>query len=69
MAKKLIDLDVAALEEAKSILGVATYRETVNAGLREIIAAAARRRQIERFTAPEPDDIEDAAVVASAWRS
>ena len=68
MAKKLIDVDVDALEEAKRILGAATYKETVNAGLREVIAAAARRRQIERFLAPEPHDVEDATVVASAWR-
>lgn len=70
MTRKLIDVDVdvEALEEAKRILGAATYKETVNAGLREIIAAAARRRQIERFLAPEPGDIEDPAVVASAWR-
>jgi Arc/MetJ family transcription regulator len=68
MAKKLVDVDVDALEEAKRILGVASYKETVNAGLREIIAAAARRREIQRFVAPEPHDIEDIAVTESAWR-
>lgn len=68
MAKKLVDIDVAALDEARRILGVATYKETVNAGLREIIAGAARRREIERFTDPEPHDIDDPNVVATAWR-
>lgn len=68
MAKKLIDIDVEMLEEAKRILGAATYKETVNAGLREIIAVAARRSQIERFLSPEPLDIDDPAIVASAWR-
>ena len=68
MAKKLIDIDVAALDEARRILGATSYKETVNAGLREIIATAARRRQVERFTDPEPQDIDDPEVVASAWR-
>ena len=66
--KKLVDVDVEALEEAKRILGVTSYKDTVNAGLREIIASAARRRQIQRFLAPEPDDVEDVAVAESAWR-
>jgi Arc/MetJ family transcription regulator len=68
MAKKLVDIDVAALEEARRILGVTTYKDTVNAGLREIIAAAARRREIERFLDPEPHDVEDPDIVATAWR-
>ena len=68
MAKKLVDIDVDTLEEARRILGVESYKDAVNAGLREIIAAAARRRQIERSTDPEPHDIDDPDVVASAWR-
>ena len=68
MAKKLVDIDVAALDEARRILGATSNKETVNAGLREIIAAAARRREIERFTDPEPHDVDDPSVVATAWR-
>lgn len=68
MAKKLVDVDVEALEEAKRILGAHTDKETVNAGLREIIAAAARRREIERFLSTEQRDVEDTEVTGSAWR-
>jgi Arc/MetJ family transcription regulator len=68
VAKKLVDIDVDALEEARRILGVDSYKDTVNAGLREIIAAAARRREVERFTDPEPHDVDDPDVVAAAWR-
>ena len=68
MAKKLVDIDVDVLEEARRILGVESYKDTVNAGLREIIAAAARRRQIERFTDPEPHDLDEPDIVATAWR-
>lgn len=68
MSKKLIDIDDEALEAAKRILGATTYRETVNAGLREIVARAARQREVARFTAGEHSDIEDAAVRDAAWR-
>ena len=68
MTKKLVDIDVDALEEARRILGVESYKDTVNAGLREIIAAAARRREVERFTDPAPRDLDDPDVVATAWR-
>lgn len=68
MAKKLVDIDTELLERAKEIIGADTYKETVNAGLREIIATAARRAQIERILSPEPSDIENQAVMATAWR-
>ena len=68
MAKKLIDVDTDALDEARRILGTKSYKETVNAGLREIIAAEARRREIVRFLDPAPRDIDDPDVVATAWR-
>jgi len=68
MTKKLVDIDVEILEEAKRILGLGSYKETVNAGLREIIAAAARRREIERFTSTDEHDVEDPDMIASAWR-
>ena len=68
MAKKLIDIDIELLERAKELIGAETYKETVNAGLREIIATAARRRQVERLLDPEPSDLDDPAIVASAWR-
>lgn len=68
MTKRLIDTDDEALEEAKQITGAPSYKETVNAGLREIIAAQARRREVARFTSPEHLDIDDPDVRAEAWR-
>lgn len=66
--KKLVDIDENVLEEARQVLGVSTYKETVNAGLHEIVAIAARRREVERFTATDTLDVEYPEVVASAWR-
>ena len=68
MAKKLVDIDIEALEEARQILGGTSYKDTVNAGLREIIASQARRREVQRFTDPDPRDVDDPEIVASAWR-
>lgn len=65
MSKKLIDIDDELLEEAKRLLGASTYRETVNAGLREIVARDAREREIARFLA---DDDHDWGVGGEAWR-
>ena len=41
MAKKLIDIDLDVLARAMEVSGASTYKEVVNAGLREIIAAPA----------------------------
>jgi Arc/MetJ family transcription regulator len=68
MTKRLIDIDDHALGEARRVLGTGTDAETVDAGLREVIALAARRREIERFTGSGSLDIADAEVIASAWR-
>lgn len=68
MSKRLIDTDDDALEEAKRILGAVSYKETVNAGLHEIVAARARRREAARFLSTERLDIDDPETRAEAWR-
>jgi Arc/MetJ family transcription regulator len=47
MTKRLVDIDDAALRAAQEASGLATIKETVAAGLRELAAIAARRREIE----------------------
>jgi Arc/MetJ family transcription regulator len=69
MTKRLIDIDDEVLEEAKRLLGAKSNKETVNTALRDVIAAAARRRHIERITSPGyHNDLADPAVMDSAWR-
>ena len=44
-----IDVDKTALDAASKVLGTKTLKETVNAALSEVIAAAQRRKLIERI--------------------
>jgi len=49
MSRTLIDLDDEALAEAARHLGTATKKDTVNAGLREIVDRRSRAAAVERM--------------------
>ena len=68
MAKTLIDVDEARLAQAQQILGTKTKKDTVNAALAEVVALAARRRDLARLSANGLPDLGDPAVAAAAWR-
>jgi Arc/MetJ family transcription regulator len=56
MARTLIDLDERSLADAQQVLHTETKQDTVNAALREVVALAARRRDLLRLgTAGLPD--------------
>jgi Arc/MetJ family transcription regulator len=60
--KTTIDVDRRAAEEAARILQTETLKDTVNAALFEVLAAARRRRLAERvragaLTAPSPAEL------------
>ena len=69
MAKTLIDIDDCLLEAARQALGTATKKDTVNAALREVLAAQQRRRAVDELIAwgqrnePWDDSLRD-----RAWR-
>ena len=69
MAKTLIDIDDGLLEAARQALGTATKKDTVNAALREVLAAQQRRRAVDELIAwgqrnePWDDSLRD-----RAWR-
>ena len=66
--KTLIDLDESQLAAAQEALHTATKKDTVNAALAEVVALAARRRDLLRLQSGEHPDLADPAVAASAWR-
>jgi Arc/MetJ family transcription regulator len=68
MAKTLIDVDDSRLAAAGRVLGTKTKKDTVNAALAEVIALAARRRDLARLSANGLPDLGDPAVAAAAWR-
>ncbi len=68
MAKTLIDVDEGLLDEAQAALGTRTKKETVNRALAEAVAAAARKREIERLDGGVYADLANPAVTEQAWR-
>ncbi|MBN9608706.1 MAG: hypothetical protein BGO26_11505 [Actinobacteria bacterium 69-20] len=64
MVKHLVDIDDAMLNDARSELGTATIRDTVNEALRRAGASRARRvaDALDRLAAAHLDDRAD------AWR-
>ena len=68
MAKTLIDVDDSRLAAAGQVLGTKTKKDTVNAALAEVIALAARRRDLARLSANGLPDLADPSVTAAAWR-
>ncbi len=58
MARILIDVDKRYLAAAQQALHTETEKDTVNAALREVIALAARRRDLLRPLSAKPADPE-----------
>jgi len=57
-----VDIDVDALEEAKTVLGTTGYRDTVNGALREVARIAKLRHLADRIRrgeafAPSPEEL------------
>ena len=66
--KTLIDIDEAALQAAQAALGTTSKRDTVNKSLAYAASQAARCRDLERLTLGLLPDLEDPAIMASAWQ-
>lgn len=68
MTKRLVDIDDTDLRIAQEALGSSTIKDTVAAGLREIVASAARRNEIARLTSGYLEPLGDKSVRGEAWR-
>ena len=68
MTKTLIDIDEAALNDAKQALRTTTKKDTVNEALVVVAALSARCRDLERFAADAHVDLRDADIMSSAWQ-
>ena len=68
VTKTLIDVDDERLAEAGRLLGTRTKKDTVNAALGEVVAGAARRRDLQRLVNGQLDDLADAEVRAGRWQ-
>ena len=66
--KTLIDIDEERLAAAQAELHTATKKDTVNAALAEVVALAARRRDLARLQGGGLPDLGDASTMTSAWQ-
>jgi Arc/MetJ family transcription regulator len=64
----LIDINEDDLAAAQQVLRTQTKKDTVNAALREVIALAARRRDVRRLTSGALSDLADDDVMRTAWQ-
>lgn len=68
MTKRLVEIDDADLAAAREVLSTSTIRETVATALREAIAVAARRRELELLESGSSAALADPGERARAWR-
>lgn len=66
--KTTLTIDDEVIAQVREILGTDGIRETVDAALREILVAEARRRDSERMREMRGLDLDDPEVMARAWR-
>lgn len=68
VAKTLIDVNEDDLAAAQRVLHTETKKDTVNAALREVVALAARRRDLHRLASGGLPDLADEDVMRAAWQ-
>lgn len=65
--RTVVDIDDELLAAAREALGTTTKVETVNRALAEVVALAARRRDLERLCSGGLPDLGDDALYDAAW--
>jgi Arc/MetJ family transcription regulator len=66
--KTLIDVDEDQLTAAQQVLQTTTKKDTVNRALAEVVAIAARRRDLARLRSEDASDLGHVEIMTSAWR-
>ena len=68
ITKRLIDIDDAALEQARELLGGATIKDTVNTALREYSDRDARMRLFAHIQQLAAEDLGDPDIMKGTQR-
>ena len=69
MSKTSVDIDGDLLEQARSLLGTSSIKETIHCALREIVRAEARRQEVAALVAMDGLDLADREIMKNAWRT
>ena len=68
MHKTTLVLDAAKVKKVKKLFGTKSIRETIDRALDEVLALEGRRRLVERLRTMDGLDLDNAEVMAGAWR-
>lgn len=66
--KTSFDVDFAKIDAVRTALGTKTLTETVDAALDEVIQLQQRQRLVELLFESNALELDDATVMAGAWR-
>ena len=66
--KTSVAIDEELLAGARDTLETKTVKDTIERAFREVIAARARREEVEALSAMRGMDLADERVMAGAWR-
>lgn len=66
--KTSFDVDFAKVDAVREALGTKTLTDTVDAALDEVIKLQQRQRLVELLFASNALELDDATVMAGAWR-
>jgi Arc/MetJ family transcription regulator len=67
VTKRLIEVDDEKLDRVRAVLGTGTLRSTVDAALDEVLALAARRRELLAERHPDESELADPDQRRAAW--
>ncbi len=69
MPRITVDIDESLIQEARRTLGLPSVEEIIEAALREVVSADARRQEVRVLAKMDGLDLLNKAVMAKAWRS
>lgn len=67
--KTSVEISEELLSAAQRALATTTIKDTIEAALREVLRAKARREEVEALSSMRGMDLADPVVMSEAWRS
>lgn len=68
MSKTTVEIDDRKVNEVKEVLGTRTLKDTIDRALDAVLAGVARERLVRRLRRMDGLQLDDPAVMESAWR-
>ena len=66
--KTTVEIDEELFQRVRGALGTTTLRETVDQAFRAVLRERARREEVEALSTMRGMELDDAGVMAAAWR-